>query len=101
MNHSLGQQAFSRGKKEWHMSELADKPHVTVNFTIDGRPFSTDQPDQTVIALLTLAGLDPQSYDLGEIRPHQPEPKVFEDADHVHIHEGEKFVSIRERAEVA
>ena len=83
------------------MSESTEKQHRTVHFTIDGRPFSTDQPDQTAGELLALAGLDAEGYDLGEIQPGQPEPKVFEDAQPVHIHEGERFVSIRERAEVA
>jgi Multiubiquitin len=83
------------------MSESPDNPRHTVHFTIDGRPFSTDQPEQTAAALVTLAGLDPAGYDLGEIRPGNAEPKVFEDADVVHIHEGEKFVSIREQATVA
>ena len=83
------------------MSESPESVHHTVQFTIDGRPFSTDQPDQTAGALLTLAGLDPEGYDLGEIVPGHPEPKLFEEGQHLHIHEGEKFVSIRERAEVA
>lgn len=83
------------------MPESPDNPQRTVHFTIDGRPFSTEQPEQTAAALVALAGLDPAGYDLGEIRPGHPEPKVFDDEDLVHIHEGERFVSIRERAEVA
>jgi hypothetical protein len=73
----------------------------TVNFTIDGRPFTTDDPNQTAAALLRLAGLDPAGYDLGEIRPGNPEPKRFKDEQPVHIQDGDKFVSIREGAEVA
>ena len=80
------------------MSESPKNMHHTVHFTIDGRPFSTDQADQTAGALLTLAGLDPEGYDLGEIVPGHPEPKLFEEGQHVQIHEGERFVSIRERA---
>ncbi len=83
------------------MSESPEKPHATVHFTIDGRPFSTDEPNQTAGTLLKLAGLDPDGYDLGEVRPGQAEPKVFEDGQPVHIHDGEKFVSIRESASVA
>lgn len=83
------------------MSDSADKMAETVDFTIDGRPFSTDQRQQTAGALLVLAGLDPESYDLGEIHPGDPEPKLFEPGQLVHLHEGEKFVSVRERAEVA
>ncbi len=73
----------------------------TVNFSIDGRSFSTDDAHQTASALLTLAGLDPSGYDLGEIRPGNPEPKRFKDDQPVHIQDGDRFVSIRERAEVA
>lgn len=83
------------------MPEATDKDQRTVHFTIDGRPFSTDQPNQTAAALLRLAGLDPDGYDLGEIRPGHAQPKVYEDGEPVHVHDGEKFVSIRERAEVA
>lgn len=83
------------------MPESSENPHKTVHFTIDGRPFSTEQPEQTAGALLKLAGLDPEGYDLGEFRPGQAEPKVFEDGHPVHVYEGEKFVSIRESAPVA
>lgn len=72
-----------------------------VNFTIDGRPFTIDDPHQTALALLTLAGLDPTGYDLGEMRPGNPEPKRFKDDQPVYVKDGDKFVSIRERAEVA
>jgi hypothetical protein len=73
----------------------------TVKFTIDGRPFTTDDPHQSAAALLRLAGLEPSGYDLGEIRPGNPEPKRFKDDQPVHIQDGDRFVSIRERADVA
>ena len=72
-----------------------------VRFTIDGRPFTSDDSHQTAGALLRLAGLEPTGYDLGELRPGNPEPKRFKDDQSIHIHDGAKFVSIRERAEVA
>jgi hypothetical protein len=75
--------------------------HPAVHFTIDGRPFTTTDLDPTVLELLRLAGLDPSGYDLGEVLPGQPEPRVFEDEQQLHLHGGERFVSIRERAEVA
>ena len=83
------------------MSESAEHGHKPIHFTIDGRPFATEDSDSTAAELLRLAGLDPNGYDLGQIRPGDPEPKRFKDQQEVHIHEGEKFVSIRERAEVA
>jgi hypothetical protein len=73
----------------------------SVRFTIDGQPFSVEDSHQTAAALLTLAGLDPDGYDLGEIRRGNPEPKRFKDDQPVHVKEDDKFVSIRERAEVA
>ena len=73
----------------------------SVEFTIDGRPFSTADSKQLASALLRLAGLDPGSYDLAEIRPGHAEPKRFADDDTVHIKDGDQFVTIRQRAEVA
>jgi hypothetical protein len=85
------------------MSEPTDisERSKPVKFTIDGRPFSTDHPKQRAGALLRLAGLDPEAYDLAEIRPGHPEPKRFEEEDVVQIEDGDKFVTIRESAEVA
>jgi hypothetical protein len=75
--------------------------HEIVHFAIDGRPFTVEDPDQTAAELLKLAGLDPVGYELGELLPGNPEPKRFKDDQVVHIKDGEKFVSIRKRAEVA
>ncbi len=72
-----------------------------VKFTIDGRPFSTSDANRQAAALLRLAGLDPIGYDLAEIRPGHAEPKRFGDEDIVHIKDGDKFVTIRQSAEVA
>jgi hypothetical protein len=85
------------------MSEPTDltKHPRPVKFTIDGRPFSTTDPRQPASALLRLAGLDPDGYDLAEIRRGHAEPKRFDDDDIVHIEDGDKFVTIRQRAEVA
>lgn len=73
----------------------------SVHFTIDGRPFTTEDRHQTAAALLQMAGLDVTGYDLGELRPGNPEPKRYRDDQPVNIQENDKFVSIRERAEVA
>jgi hypothetical protein len=97
MNRPVG----SPGKGAVEMPNSADMAHQEVHFTIDGRPFSTDHPEHTAGALLKLAGLDPEGYDLGEIVPGRREPTVFEEGHRVHVHEGEEFVSIREQATVA
>jgi hypothetical protein len=73
----------------------------TVKFTIDGRPYVTSDDKQAASELLRLAGLDPSGYDLAEVREGQAKPKRFEDDDTVHIKDGARFISIRQRAEVA
>jgi hypothetical protein len=75
--------------------------HRPIDFTIDGRPEQTTTLKQTAAALLRLAGLDPALYDLGELRGHQPHPVRYADTDVVEIHPGDRFVSIRQRADVA
>jgi Multiubiquitin len=72
----------------------------TVSFTIDGRPYVTDDENQPARDLLRLAGLDPSGYDLAEIR-NNAKPKKFQDDEIVHIKDGARFISIRQRAEVA
>lgn len=76
-----------------------DRPPI--KFTIDGRPFTVTDPDQTAAALLKLAGLDPAGYDLGELHGNNPDPKRYKDDAKVHVEQGDRFVSIRERAAVA
>lgn len=78
-----------------------EKPERLINFTIDGRPFTVTEPDQTAAALLELAGLDPNGYDLGELHGNNPQPKRYSDDDKVRVQKGDRFVSIRERAAVA
>ena len=77
-------------------------PLRKIPFTIDGQPFSTNDVSQTASALLQLAGLDPATYDLGELRgKEKPETKRFADHEIVEIEKDAVFVSIREKAEVA
>jgi hypothetical protein len=81
--------------------------HRPIDFTIDGRAEQTTTRKQPAAALLRLAGLDPALYDLGELRGHQPNPVRYADTDTdtdtdiVEIHQGDRFVSIRQRADVA
>lgn len=77
------------------------KPKPLISFTIDGRPFTLADPRQTAASLLRLAGLDPAGYDLGELRGNNPVPKRLGDDQNVHLNDGDRFVSIRERASVA
>lgn len=73
----------------------------TVKITIDGRPFEVEPGRHLTAAdLLRLAGLDPNGYDLAEIRGHG-EIEKLEDSDKIAVHPRQKFVSIRQEAPVA
>jgi hypothetical protein len=82
-------------------TEGIGRPDRPIGFTIDGRPFTVNQPNQTAAALLELAGLNPSGYDLGELHGNDPQPKRYADDQSVHVQRGDRFVSIRERAAVA
>lgn len=80
-----------------NVSEL----HRQIDFTIDGRPYTTTDHKQPAGDLLRLAGLDPSRFDLGELKGHRPEPVRYTDDTVVTIHPKARFVSIRHRADVA
>lgn len=80
---------------------MATQAQHDVEFTIDGRSFSSDDRSQPAAALLRLAGLDPANYDLAEIRGGSPQPHRYGDGEQVRIHPGARFVSIRHHADVA
>ena len=74
----------------------------SIPFTIDGQPFTTDDPSQRASALLRLAGLDPANFDLGElVGKEHPQRKRFADDEVVRIVKDARFVSIRQSAPVA
>ena len=77
------------------------KPQNVVEFTIDGRQFTVTDPDQTATSLLQLSGLDPIGYDLGELHGNNPTPKRYADDQKIRVQNGDRFVSIREKASVA
>ena len=73
-----------------------------IPFTIDGKPFTTEDPSQRAAALLRLAGLDPAIFDLGElVGKEQPQPKRYDDDEIVAVTKDARFVSIRQKAPVA
>ena len=83
-------------------SQSIEAPRRFIPFTIDGQPFTTDDVSQKASALLLLAGLNPDLYDLGEIRgKERPETKRFDDQEVVEIEKDARFVSIRQTADVA
>ncbi|WP_370501316.1 hypothetical protein NWT09_15605 [Mycolicibacterium sp. jd] len=75
--------------------------HKRIEFSIDGKAYGTSVRRQPAADLLRLAGLDPSRYDLGRLHGRQEKPSRFHDEEIVEIHPGDRFVSIRQRADVA
>lgn len=80
-----------------NVSEL----HPPIDFTIDGRHYTSTEHRQPAADLLRLGGLDPSRFDLGELKGHRPDPVRYTDESVVEIHDKARFVSIRHRADVA
>ncbi len=72
-----------------------------IEFTIDGRSYTTTDSKQPARDLLRLGGLDPAYFDLGELKGHRPEPLRYSDETIVEVHNKARFVAIRHRADVA
>ncbi len=79
------------------MAEAEAKKEV--HFSIDGQPHETKDDEQEASALLRLAGLDPNAYDLALVKK-DGEVKSFKDAHLVKIKDGDVFVSVRQVAQV-
>jgi hypothetical protein len=79
--------------------QAGDEHRRPVDFTIDGKPYTVDDPEQTAAALLRLAGFDPAHYDLAEVRP-DGKPKRFSGDEPVRVHDDEEFITIRHSAPV-
>lgn len=81
---------------------ITTPPRRLIPFTIDGKPFTTDDLSQRASALLRLAGLDPAIFDLGELEgKERPQTKRFDDDEIVSIAKDARFISIRQSAPVA
>lgn len=72
-----------------------------IEFTIDGRRYTTTDPKQPARDLLRLGGLDPAYFDLAELKGNRPEPVRYTDETIVEVHQKARFVAIRHRADVA
>lgn len=72
-----------------------------VDFTLDGKPFSTTDAKQDAAEILRLGGLDPSGYDLRRLRPGQAPDKPYDDDQQVNIKHGDEFLSVRHSAQVA
>jgi hypothetical protein len=79
--------------KETVMAAPAQKPK-TIEILIDGEPYEIDERELTVGELLALAGRDPASFYLVEIKG-QREREPHKDADErIRVHPNSKFVTV-------
>ena len=69
--------------------------HRPVKFSIEGRTFETANRRQKAKDLLRLAGLDPRTYELWELRLYRPLPVRYRGPDVVMIRQDARFVGIR------
>jgi hypothetical protein len=79
---------------------ISVKQRTKITFTIDGVSHTTKDDDQEAAALLRLAGLSPDEYDLARIRSGH-EPKVYRDEKVLDLHDGETFISVKQSSPVA
>jgi len=79
---------------------ISVKQRIEITFTIDGVSYTTKDDDQEAAALLRLAGLTPEEYDLARIRPGG-EPKVYKDGKVLDLRDGETFISVKQSSPVA
>jgi hypothetical protein len=80
---------------------MPNAKQLTVHYSLDGRPQETTDVHQTAAEILRNGDLDSNLYDLTEKRPGNTQPKHFKDDQPVHIKEGDVFLSLRVRGEVA
>ncbi|MBN9215535.1 MAG: hypothetical protein ABS62_04825 [Microbacterium sp. SCN 70-200] len=79
---------------------ISVKQRVELTIVIDGESFTTKDDDQEAAALLRLAGLNPNEYDLARVRDGE-EPKVYKDTKIVELRDGDVFVSVKQSSPVA
>ncbi len=73
--------------------------HKKLRISIDGKEYTTRDDDQEVASLLRLAGRDPNQYDLARLHPGG-EPKVFKDGKILDLHDGDAFISVKQRTKI-
>jgi hypothetical protein len=71
-----------------------------VEFSIEGRRYTTTERRQQAIDLLRLAGIDPAQHELWELRLHRPLPVRYRFDAEILIRPGARFVAIRKSADV-
>jgi len=66
----------------------------TIEFTVDGEPFTTTDHDMTAEAILALVRKSFPDHYLVEIKGQRERKEYMDPADVVHVHPGSKFVSV-------
>ena len=67
-------------------------PHI-ITFTVDGEPVETTEHELTPVQIMQLAGVDPETHYLKEIRgQHQISYKDTPN-EPIHVHENQRFIT--------
>ncbi len=77
------------------------KASHTVHFTLDGRPLTSPTAHEEAGEILRSGGLDPAGYDLARLNAAGKSERPYGDDHRVHVREGDRFLSVRQSAQVA
>lgn len=72
----------------------ATKGRPAIEFTIDGEPYSSQERELAVEDILRLAGKDPGTYYLVEVRGQRERHEYKDPSATVKVHPGSKFLTI-------
>jgi hypothetical protein len=71
-----------------------DRPGRSVTFTLDGEPVTTTEKDLTPNQILALAGIDPATHHLVEVKGRYQYSYERRGEEPVRVHDGDVFVSV-------
>ena len=67
-------------------------PHE-IEFTVDGETVTTTEHELTPVQVMQLAGVDPESHYLKEIRGHQQISYKDTPNEPIHVHNNQRFIT--------
>ncbi len=73
--------------------ESKTETHKKLKITINDKQYVTRDDDQEGSALVRLAGLDPERYDIAKVKPNG-ELHVYRDRKVIDLRDGDKFVTV-------
>ncbi len=73
--------------------EIKAESRRKFTIVINGESYTTRDDDQEAAALMRLAGVDPEKYDLAKVKPNG-EHKIYADRKVVDLSEGDQFVTV-------